>query len=55
LTLLWILLSAKRRNRNTELKEQEEEDYKLWPANKSEQSPEQSLSNSAKRHFFMSN
>jgi len=35
-------------------KEEEEEDYKLWPANKSDRSW-QSLSNSAKRHSFVSN
>jgi len=34
--------------------EEEEEDYKLWPANKSDRSW-QSLSNPAKRHSFMSN
>ncbi len=32
----------------------EEEDYKLWPANKSDSSC-QSLSNPAKRHKFVSN
>jgi len=32
----------------------EEEDYKLWPANKSDRSW-QSLSNPAKRHSFVSN
>ncbi len=37
---------------NTE--EEEEEDYKLWPANKSDRSW-QSLSNPAKRHSFVSN
>ena len=36
------------------LKEEEEEDYKLWPANKSDRSW-QSLSNPAKRHSFVSN
>jgi len=34
--------------------EEEEEDYKLWPANKSDRSW-QSLSNPAKRHSFVSN
>ncbi len=33
---------------------EEEEDYKLWPANKSDRSW-QSLSNPAKRHSFVSN
>ncbi len=37
-----------------DLQEEEEEDYKLWPANKSDRSW-QSLSNPAKRHSFMSN
>jgi len=36
------------------LEEEEEEDYKLWPANKSDRSW-QSLSNPAKRHSFVSN
>jgi hypothetical protein len=35
-------------------KKKEEEDYKLWPANKSDRSW-QSLSNPAKRHSFVSN
>jgi len=34
--------------------EEEEEDYQLWPANKSDRSW-QSLSNPAKRHSFVSN
>jgi len=37
-----------------EAEEEEEEDYKLWPANKSDRSW-QSLSNPAKRHSFVSN
>jgi len=40
--------------RSTFYKEEEEEDYKLWPANKSDCSL-QSLSNPAKRHSFVSN
>jgi len=40
--------------RNQERSEEEEEDYKLWPANKSDRSW-QSLSNPAKCHSFMSN
>ena len=35
-------------------KREEEEDYELWPANKSDRSW-QSLSNPAKRHTFVSN
>jgi hypothetical protein len=41
-------------NIKTTMSEEEEEDYKLWPANKSDRSW-QSLSNPAKRHSFVSN
>jgi len=47
--------SAKFATRLTaDLWKEEEEDYKLWPANKSDRSW-QSLSNPAKRHSFVSN
>jgi len=39
---------------NSVTEEEEEEDYKLWPANKSDRSW-QSLTNPAKRHSFVSN
>ncbi len=41
-------------SRDRTIKVEEEEDYKLWPANKSDRSW-QSLSNPAKRHSFVSN
>ena len=48
------LANFDQRERERDYKKEEEEDYKLWPANKSDRSW-QSLSNPAKRHSFVSN